>query len=556
MFEQIKKYFSAPIEQQKVDSSSQEIDSLKNELDQIKTNLWAYDGAIPRLSDVGKNDLWMNAGTEDDNLLSSLPNLRLRSRGFYRNNLVAGAIINSCTNITVGAEGFTLSPNIPNEPKLNDIIERKWKQWTSECDAGGEYTFKDLTKIVVRNSFIDGDIFPNFVQKKDKNSRFLSKIRLMDALRISGAKQDINGKDTDDNVRAGILCNEYGDKLGVFIKNDNPKINKGKPIYKAFKNSAGIQQVCQVYSPIFVNTTRGKPLLSSVLNSCSDVDMFIKTELVTARFSSAINVVKETPFPSLDNKQYPTMKEAGFGIAGNKNGINVIGNPVISNPDQQRVMAYSPGQILQLKPGEKISQFGTKRPTDMFQPFVQTQLTLITASLGLSYPFVFRDISQLNGAGARFDIIQNQVVIKAWQENLTTRFLDPAKIWFLLELIERGDIWVPEGMDQNDLFDACTFIPPKFTILDVNKEVIGSKLLIDSALSTQEEECKKYSRLSYSEIIEQRGREIKEMQALGIPLDVAGKGETPDSSLTPTGEISKPPGSGPGKIPSQDSTRS
>ena len=135
---------------------------------------------------------------------------------------------------------------------------------------------------------------------------------------------------------------------------------------------------------------------------------------------------------------------------------------------------------------------------------------------------------------------------------------------FIVELLDKKKIWIPEGMDMYDMFEYIKFKAPTPPLLDLNKEIQSSIQLISANLSTHEIEAQKYSSIPYTAIFEQAGIERIEMinhglnPDPGVVKDNPPGGNPPDATgaSTPTGETPKPPGSGPGRIPNENSTLS
>jgi len=528
--------------------------------------LIAYRAATYQVSNSMDFGFETNSNTNDQNILSDISIIRPRMMNLARNNVIANALITNIVNNTIG-EGFKLYANIPGQPKLNDLIQDEWKKFEIEADASGEHHLDELVRLIFRKSVEEGDCF-GWIVAGDQGPReeFLTKVRLISAGRVYNP----TNKSTDDKVYAGIVKDKYGDKKAVWFTkyNDLPYQNQNKAEFlkKAipFKDDNGFTQVCQMYITNCYQQSRGLPLLTTQYNAIQDCDMFARTELAAAKFSANYNMFIETPNAKemFENAAfYNQIAQGGSnGTQGFTNEFGAFAKKLGILP--QRITGVNPGQLNLLMPGEKIKQVGMTRPSSSFSGFIQQQMKIITSSLGLSYAFLFHDGAELNFAASRSDIRNNQVTFEGWQKDIIRKFLTPLKEMFLVELMGRGVI--PKPTNLNAFLRAVDFKLPTPAILDLNKEIQSSIMLISAGLSTHEIESQKYNNNGWLANFEQLGHELAEKEANGIPLDIANKGQLPSETTnygntpgaTPSGEVPKPPGSGPGRIAGDGSTLS
>lgn len=481
-----------------------------------------YAAGLSRVEDNQQNQ-FANANSDDTNIVTDYETVKRRMKALSRNNIVANAIVNNIKTSTIQG-GFKISADVPNEKDLNDLIESEWKKFSATIDASGEYTLDEMVSIAFDQMLVSGDCFGLIVGTG--SDEYKTKVRLIDADRVANPYA-FKSSDKDKNITLGIEKDSYGDKKAIYILKEHPENNIGSQDYfrRTIKDKNGLTQVCHLYSPKIISQTRGLPLLTHSYYSILDLDLFVKTELNAAKNSSNWNMVIKTPFAAERASQLNA-------ASSSKKEPNV--RPKFYN---------SPGAINVLQPGEEVQQIKLERPSGMFSPFVIAQLKTICASLGLSYAYLFRDGSELNYAASRFDALQNQIVLKNYQEIIVRRFLNPIRDMFIMEFVSKFN----PNVDIETLKNYVHFIAPSFQILDITKELTASKLAIETGLSNLQVESLKYGVNDYEGVLQQLGREIEQKKEYGITPSASEVGINQEGDVQPNPNQR-------GRIAGQDST--
>ena len=190
------------------------------------------------------------------------------------------------------------------------------------------------------------------------------------------------------------------------------------------------------------------------------------------------------------------------------NGESDAVEPMDTIPLERNMMLTVPA-------GWKLGQLDPKQPTSNHGDFVRIVLTEIARCVTSTYGTLAGDFSGYNYASGRLD---NQIYHKSilvdrnfWEiEVLNPLF----RAWFREYLLIRGDNLPENG---RALLSRHTWFWDGFPHVDPSKEAAAQEKRLLNNTTTLAAECARDGR-DYLAILKQRGKEIKLMRELGIPL--------------------------------------
>jgi lambda family phage portal protein len=493
----------------------------------------AYSGASTTRKQMA-NWLPMRA-TADGDLLPDLGMLVARARDLDRNNGVAAGAFQTCQDNTVGI-GLRLSPS-PDYNALGKTMDwaqawgrdvtSLWRSWadTTVCDVAGRLTFAEQTKQVFRSWLENGEALclPLWMQRD--NTPFKTCMQLVDSDRLSNPQFAIETL----NLRGGVEMDDFGKPLAYYIR----ELSEWPWMWTGFSFASwkwdripaetgwGRKRVLHIYIEERPDQTRGKPILTPVLEQFRMLDAYQRTELQSSIVNSLVAGVIETPLDPA------ALHELMGGDV----------NRYFTNKNDYRIQLEG-GTFIPLYPGDKMQPFLPARPAPQFSSFVETVLRQIGNAMGLPYELVMKDFSKTNYSSAR------AAMLEAWRNfmnrrtQLATYWCAPVYALWFEEAVNAGLIDAPNFYDLMPYYLRAKWIGPGRGQIDPVKEAEGAQIRMSSMISTLELECAEQG-LDWQEVLEQRALEQNRLKELGLyvaPPPAKPKGEPAEPEQTPVRE--------------------
>lgn len=208
--------------------------------------------------------------------------------------------------------------------------------------------------------------------------------------------------------------------------------------------------------------------------------------------------------------------------------------------------------------GDRINTTDTARPNTNAEQFVDLSLRYTAAALGLNPSTISRNYSNTNYSSER------AAMLEAWRRIEASRFAFvggmavPSLYCVMEEAVERGLVDLPSGApgfwEAPGAYLAGTWIGPARGWVDPTKEAQGAQMRLDNLTSTLAAECAAQG-LDYSEVVEQRAREKREIEEAGLAparwtmTEAEGPGGEPVQSYAPAEGSARRPARGRSRIP-------
>ena len=451
----------------------------------------------------------------DADLLPDLGTLTARSRDLDRNNGVAAGAFQTLADNVVGI-GLRLSAKPDYRALGRDItwaeewsrqVESLWRSWAEDtcCDAANQMTFASMTQMVFRATLLNGDALALPLWMDDPRTQFRTKLQLIESDRLSNPQGDFPTQ----RLRGGIEMDAYGRPLAYYIRKtpaaDTP-LNVGAYYFATdagweripAETEWGRKRVILVNDKGRTGQSRGKPILSSVIEQFRMLDSYQRTELQTAIVNALVAGVIETPV------DMPTLLDM-FGGDMNK---------YLECKNEYRTELEG-GTFIPIYPGDKLTPFTPARPSGQFSAFVETIMRQIGTALGLPYELILKDFSKTNYSSARASLLQAWRFFMARRDWLATYWCDDVYALWLEEAVNLGLVEAPDYYAQRAYYLRAKWIGPGQGYVDPVKESQAAKERIANKTSTLEIECAAQG-LDWEEVLEQLKLEQNRMEELGL----------------------------------------
>lgn len=452
----------------------------------------------------------------DAELLADMNLLVARSRDLDRNNGVAAGAFATISDNTVGI-GLRLAcwPDYRALGKDNQwaeqwsrSVESLWKTWADStfCDAAGKLNFHTMTQLVFRSTLQNGEALALPLWLERPTTPWKTCLQLVDPDRLSNPGFTIPTL----NLRGGVEMDDYGKPTGYYIA----KITIWPGIYMAGTNMIvggsseweripaetawGRKRVLHIYSQDRVDQTRGKPILTPVLEQFRMLDAYQRSELQSAIVNALVAGIIETP---LDPASLSEM------VGGDPNGY-------LASKNEYRVQLEG-GTFIPLYPGDKMTPFAPDRPAPQFAGFSEFVLRQIGTTLGIPYELLLKDFSKTNYSSARAALLEAWRFFTTRRTWLTTYWAQPVYQLWLEEAVNAGLVDAPDFYEQMPYYVRAKWIGPGRGYIDPTKEAQAAQMRLATGISTLEMECAEQG-LDYNDVIDQRQIEKQRLEEAGL----------------------------------------
>lgn len=452
----------------------------------------------------------------DADLLPELGTLVSRSRDLTRNNGIATSGVQTLVDNVVGV-GLRLSA-LPDYRALGKTVEwamewqrkteRLFREWSTDtnCDAAQELNFAGLTELMFRNQVGDGDAIALPLWMRRPGSRFGTCLQVVESDRLSNPDNRLD----DATLRGGIERDGYGAPVAYHIRKTHPgdyllgvasvasAVGQWERI--PARTEWGRKRVIHLHDKERTGQSRGKPVMSAVIQQFKMLDKYAGAELDAAVINAMMAAFIETEMSG----------DALVELFGSPENMN----KVVAQRNQGRPRLKS-GSIIPLYPGEKMQPFMPARPAAQFEAFTVAVMRHIAAAMGLPYELLLKDFSKTNYSSARAALLEAWRMFRSRREKLATYWAQPCYELWLEEAINTGLIEAPDFYENRAAYCRTKWIGPGRGWVDPVKEAQAAQIRMNAGISTLEAECAEQG-LDWEEVLEQRARELKRMQELGI----------------------------------------
>ncbi|WP_269497247.1 phage portal protein [Castellaniella sp. S9] len=426
--------------------------------------------------------------------------LRARSRDACRNNPIARAGIDRLTSDIVG-EGVSPKPLADDESMRVKIIDA-WEAWSDECDMDGQTDFYGLQTMAIRAMLESGEVLA--LLEPDEATGIPLKIRLLESDHLPFKNETLkNGG----RIIDGIELNARGQRVAYWLHPNHPgdsSLSNNEP------KRIPADRVLHLFESTRPGQLRGVPVLSPVLVRLKDIDEFDDAQIVRQKIANLFVGFITRPAPELG------MEEMGQD-----------GKPLPEDRTELPALEFAPGVLQELGPGERVEFSEPPGTTTGYRDFTTAQLHIIAAALGMPYPFLTGDYSDVNDRVMRVAINEYKRRAMALIHNvLVPQFCRPIRNAWVDAAVLAGAL--PTG--RPDL-KSTRWTPNAWAYIHPVQDIQADVLAINNKLMSRSEAILK--RGYDAEMIDREiANDLAREKALGLPPSPASREIEPDSQET------------------------
>lgn len=456
-------------------------------------------------------------GSADADLLDEVSTITNRARDLVRNNPIASGVRQTLIDNIIGSQlRLSSQPSYRLLGKDKDWasewggkVEDEFATWadTVECDIARSNTFLGLTTQGASGAFTNGDGIGVILWQPRKGARWSTRLQVVEADRMDTPPWLINKA----NLRKGVEIDDFGAPVAYWIMKYHPG---DKHAYLNLANQDnwvripaftpwGRRRVIHLYDKERAGQSRGKSIFTAVMREFKTVGEYMGSEVQAAASNALIASIVESDLP-------PDMVADLLG--GQEGGVAGHYQAIVDSYHRKKMEG---GMNLVAPLGTKITGFSTNRPNVAFNGFMEAVMRHIAAGLNLPYELLVKDFSKTNYSSARAALLEAWRFFQVKRSWLRDQWLDPCFEAWLEEAVNLGRIDAPDYYDNQYAYSACRWIFAGRGWVDPTKEAKASQLRMDAGLSTLENEAAEQG-LDWYEVLEQRARERKAMEELGL----------------------------------------
>ena len=378
--------------------------------------------------------------------------------------------------------------------QLDDLLEAKIKEYSKadNCDVAGRHGLHNMIRLTEARKTIDGDC--GLIKLIDGRLQAIEGDRIKTPL---GGASGYPEKEFTQGVRCDVAGKalEYavcrrGDSANAFIfERLVPRSNLYlHGAYERFDQVRGISQL-----------------------------------------AAAINTLRDT----YEGFEYALAKlkvDQLFGLVFYRQSDEPLGHITAEEEDSEPKYQVDFGKgpwSMELDPGDRAEFLESKSPSEEFQSFTQTMISVALKALDIPYSFYAENFT--NYSGARQALLQYQQSADIKRADVAT-MLDDLTAW-------RIRLWIMDGELPNNIDWQWQWIPRGLPWIDPLKEIQAEIEAIDTGLDNPEDICQRHGRNFYENIDKiQRCRQYAEER--GVKLMTRGASK-PDEEETKPGQDAK-----------------
>lgn len=447
--------------------------------------------------------------------------LRQRARMLYMAAPVAAAAINTnCTKIVgkglrmkcnLNADILKLSPEAAKKWGMKTEAEFKlWCEKGANCDVLGENNFYEIQHLAVKSWLMSGDVFA--VLKRTKSTfinPYTLRIQLVEADRICTpydkrliAFGNTEGNNGENPIHDGVEVDENGKIIAYHICSEYPlsdRLCKNAEWIRveAVGKETGLPNILQIMDPERPDQYRGVTALAPVIEILLQGRRYTESELMAALVQTYLTAWIET---GTDPSGMPNL--------GDGNSEEEAEDDEEDYPEPE----MSPGNIIHLKKGEKVSFGNPNIPTAGFEAFMQSIIKQAGAALELPYDVLIKEFNSSYSA-AKGALEEAWEVFKKKRSWFVNDFCQPIYEVWLSEAVASGRISAP-GFFTNPLIRnawcGARWDGPAQTHLDPVKEAKANAAEVAMGWKTNEQVTREF----YGENWEENMNALKYEQEL------------------------------------------
>lgn len=468
---------------------------------------------------------------------TNLVTLRSRSADMYCNSPLGASAINTSRSNVIGA-GLRVSPKI--DYQLLNMTAEQAKMWqrktlkefnlwaeSKDCDLYRKNNFYDMQDIAYLSYLVDGDAWAAVKYRKSMpNNPYHLKIQLFEASRVcnpdivnaygplSYYAVEMRNPKNNNRIISGVEIDNDGAVVAYWVANRVP-FDLTNPVgelkwvrVEAFGKRTGKPNILQISHEERPEQYRGVPYLAPAIEVLKQISRYTNAELTAAIIKSFFSLF--------------------FTSTGSTNNIDDVLGETYSQrekvaPEDLDGIEVGPGTLNLLPEGIDVKAVDGSRTLSTFEPFTNTLISQVGASLGIPSEVLLSRF-QSSYSAARGALLQASVIFKTRRTWFARDFCQPIYEAWLAEAIALGRVDAPGyGTDPliTKAWEGADWFGPVMGMLDPVKEVNGAALRVKYGFSTGEREAVELTGTDYDSNIDQIAGEHNTWKSKGLSVPKA-----------------------------------
>tara|TARA_R110002073_G_scaffold326370_1_gene506152 strand:+ start:4688 stop:6337 length:1650 start_codon:yes stop_codon:yes gene_type:complete len=470
------------------------------------------------------------SSSADEDLLTSLPEMRVNSRAMARDDSAAAAMVRVLEDNVIGTglvpqmmfdteraklAGFTSS----QAADYGRSVEQLFAEAAPQIDASDNDDFEAMQRTALRNLVVDGEVLAHRIMVKESDQKRV----VQTAFEMIDVDRLVDPNDMRPNVRAGVELGDRDNAVAYWITPRHPdenwtmhtqgRMRENLPV-RSPRYAGGRQSILHMYRRDRPGQSRGVPFFAPCFGLVEAMNDMLETELQSTRAAS-----KFCAFI----KQTVDANDLGFE----------------QDSDGMLHEELGSAEIRYLNKGEDLVPYSPNRPNSSFEPFVVRVLRSICASLGLPYELVLKDFGGMNYSSARVALLEARRGFDVLRQIVARKFCQPIFEATVFDAVVNRKIRVPRGFTNTpSLFLKAYWQPPAAGWVDPVKEVESSRLAVENNLSSPQAEAMRQGS-DHEVLLRQRARHEK------LRIEIEKEHELPAGTLrgqpAPADTATEPP---------------
>jgi lambda family phage portal protein len=356
--------------------------------------------------------------------------------------------------------------------------QAKWNIWASDvhrrCDARKKLNFGAQVRLAYLHYCRDGEICAE-IRMNSRGSRFNTNVMLLDSERLSNPA----GRPNDKYLRNGVEFDVNGAPVAYHIRkrhplDPSPDFDGDQWVRIPAFTRSGKPKMIHVFNPRRIEQSRGVSKLVEAMVPAKMLDRVDRAEVQASLLSALLSFFVESPAPTSDVEEMlaPGSSTTDSSMAAYYSELLEFRNKSpLSMPNVQ---------IGHLFPGEKVTSPQSNHPNTNYPEFQKFALQKIAGSIGVSYPQLSQNWSDINYSSARALLNEMWRSFMQDRDYFTQAFCTPIYAAWMEEAVALGEIEVPGGAEKfyslKTELTMCEWIGPSRGSIDPLKEANANNL--------------------------------------------------------------------------------
>lgn len=446
--------------------------------------------------------------------------LRERARMLYMAAPIATSAIKTPRTNVIGL-GLKMNPKIDREmlglsrteaEKWEKTVKAEFSIWADDktaCDATGMNNFYSMQQLAFVSWLVSGDVFV-LVKYKDASPMhpYSLRLHLIEADRCATPEatgfMNITAAENGKNmIYDGVEVDADGMVVAYHFRNKHPyEITAEETKYKrvlAYGKKTGMPNVLHVMSSERPEQYRGVTYLAQIIEPILQTRRYTESEITAAMVESFF-----TAFIYTEKPEEMPISETGGGEGGRE---------VSHDPNEYEM---GPGNVINLKPNEKVDFGNPTHPASNFSSFVKEMYTQMGAALEIPRDILMKEFNASYSA-SRGALLEAWKAFRMYRGWFVDDFCMPVYELWMSEAVARGRISAP-GFFTNPVIRkawlGCEWIGPTQGQLDPVKEVTAEIMSVAAGFSTNSDSTIRVNGSDWNQNMDQIQSETQKKQAV------------------------------------------